>query len=99
MPVTIRREMTITRDDFFRILPKALDEFQFEINGNKVLCHIDNGHVEIDLTVAENRKIGALELPIMHVNFILNNISDEMRAKFFQNLIFHIIREEGSYLY
>ena len=80
--------MTITRDDFFRILPKALDEFQFEINGNKVICHIDNGHVEIDLTVGENRKIGALELPVMHVKFVLNNISDEMRAKFFSKFDF-----------
>ncbi len=80
--------MTITREDFFRILPKALSEFQFEVNGNKVLCHIDNGRVEIDLTMGENRKIGALELPVMHVKFILNNISDEMRAKFFSKFDF-----------
>ena len=88
MPVTIRREMTITHDDFFRILPKALNEFQFEVNGNKVLCHMDNGLVEINLKMGENRKIGALELPVMYVKFILNNISDEMRAKFFSKFDF-----------
>lgn len=80
--------MSITREEFFRILPKALDEFTFEINGDKVKCRVEDGLVEICITTGENRNLGALQLPVLNIKFILNNIPLELQNRFFKKFYF-----------
>ena len=84
MIITIHREMTITHDDFFRILPYALNEFAFEIHDNKVLCQAGSGQIEIELSLVKTKNLGALKLPVMHVKFVLDNVKDEIKNRFFE---------------
>ena len=88
MSVIIRREMSITREDFFRILPKALKDFRFEINGDNIKCQMESGNIQIFLNNGDKRKIGALELPVIHIKFVLENVSDEKRTEFFTKFDF-----------
>lgn len=88
MPVTINREMTITRDEFFRILPKALSEFSFEIYNDKIICRVEEGLIEINISKGENRMLGALKLPVLNIKFVMNNISREMQTRFFEKFYF-----------
>ena len=80
--------MTITRDEFFRILPRALNEYMFEIHNDKIICRVEDGQIEINISKRENRKLGALQLPVMHINFVLQNIPREIQDKFFEKFEF-----------
>ena len=88
MPVTINREMTITRKEFFRILPKALSEFTFEIQENRIVCRIEEGLIEISIVEGKTKKLGALQLPVLNIKFVINNISREIQDSFFKKFYF-----------
>lgn len=81
---TFEREMTITHDDFFRLLPKALAEYQFRISGNLIQVQLQSGSVDIQLTPETTRKIGNLELPVTHLDFHFENIAQDQMQVFFE---------------
>ena len=79
----IQREMTITHEDFFRLLPKALADYQFKISGQSVRVKMQSGSVNIQLMPESTRKIGNLELPVTHISFHFENIAQDQMQKFF----------------
>lgn len=81
---TFEREMTITHDDFFRLLPKALADYQFRILGKSIQVKLQSGSVTIQLMPETNRKIGNLELPVTHVKFKFENIAQDQVQIFFE---------------
>jgi len=84
MTNTITREMTITHDDFFRLLPKALADYQFRIAGNLIRVILHSGSVNIQLMPETKRKIGNLELPVTHMAFHFKNIAPDQMQIFFE---------------
>ena len=91
---TFEREMTITHDDFFRLLPKALADYQFRISGQAIHIKLQTGTVNIQLTSQTTRKIGKLELPVTHITFRFENIGQDQMQKFFDR--FDLAYQKGG---
>lgn len=94
MEGAIIREMTITHDDFFRLLPRALKNRPFETNGENILVTLENGSLKITLAPQTGRTIGALTLPITRIAFEFENCSAEERRQFFEG--FDLAYQKGG---
>ena len=92
--ILIRREMTITRTDFFRLLPKALASYKFKISDSSIQVTMETGVVIIRLLQETTRKVGAMELPVTHITFNFENTSDEEMQKFFEK--FDLVYQKGG---
>lgn len=86
--------MTITRDDFLRLIPKALDGYNFEINGQTIQIPLGNGVIIILFERETTRMIGALKLPVTHITFCFENISQNETHKFFNK--FDLAYQKGG---
>jgi hypothetical protein len=64
---TIDKEMSITHQDFLRILPGALGTGNYRLYGNRVVYGDEAHWMEITLSAGTERRIGALALPLTHV--------------------------------
>ncbi|OGT82748.1 MAG: hypothetical protein A3G42_04595 [Gammaproteobacteria bacterium RIFCSPLOWO2_12_FULL_47_76] len=79
----IQREMTITHADFFRLLPKALADYQCKISDHTIEVKLTSGHIKIQLMPETTRRIGTLELPVTNMTFHFENtVQDEMQDFF-----------------
>jgi hypothetical protein len=65
--ITFEKEMSISHDDIFRILPKALDGADYRIDGNRVIAGTGNRRLEITLSEETQRRIALLSLPVTRV--------------------------------
>ncbi len=63
----IKREMTITHADFFRILPKALGNGHYIRHGNTVTFDQPDYQINIYLSDERRRNIAGLELPVTDI--------------------------------
>lgn len=84
----IDREMSITQDEFFRILPKALKTRRYEILNNVVYVKLGHGSITITLSPQTSRGIGSLVLPVIHVNFAVKNCPEAISREFFDEFDF-----------
>jgi len=75
------REMGLTDDDFWRILPKAMGEHSYRIDGRTVHGNVNAGTVEILLGPSQERRIALLRLPFAEVSFTFRGVTpDEQQA-------------------
>lgn len=65
--ITVEKEMWISHDDFFRILPKALGAEGHRVEGNRVIAGNGDRRLEITLSEESQRRIALLTLPVTHV--------------------------------
>ena len=65
--ITVEKEMSISHNDIFRILPNALDGADYRIDGNRVIAGTGNRRLEITLSDETQRRIALLILPVTHV--------------------------------
>jgi hypothetical protein len=65
--MTVEKEMSISHNDFFRILPKALDGEDYRVDGNRVVAGSGGRRLEITLSEETRRRIALLSLPVTHV--------------------------------
>ena len=91
---SITREMTITHEEFFRLLPRALKTRHYEVLNNVVHVTLDHGNITITLSPQVMREIGSLELPVTRINFALKNCADDDRLKFFHE--FDLTYQKGG---
>ena len=70
------RDMALTHKDFFRILPRAMGEHTYSIEGHSVSALVSGGTVRIELGSQQLRKIALMEVPWCRVEFIAENISE-----------------------
>ena len=75
--------MTITHADFFRLLPKALADYQFITSNQEIQVKLATGYVNIQLMPETTRKIGSLLLTITHVTFHFENTAQDEMQLFF----------------
>lgn len=82
MEQILKREMTISHRDFFRILPKALVAYRYQQVDNTVTVYLDEG--EICITLSEERvcKIASLVLPVVDVSFEMKNVVENTHSNF-----------------
>ena len=70
------KEMGIEFDDFFRLLPRALESDDFEIAGNRISMGNDTRRMEIVATPGEPRRIALLRMPVTHVEIAFHGYTD-----------------------
>jgi hypothetical protein len=83
-PFVLKREMTITHADFFRLLPRVFGELYFETDKQSVLSPVGDGSIEIKLAPEQNRKLGALDLPLTEITFCFEKVSDIDSKRFLE---------------
>jgi hypothetical protein len=65
--MTVEKEMSISHNDFFRILPKALDGEDYRVDGNRIVAGSGGRRLEITVSEESRRRIALLSLPVTHV--------------------------------
>ncbi len=78
------REMTITRRDFLRLLPKALRGYPFRQTESTVSVPCGGGHIFIVLSEERTRRIAGLCLPVVDVTFRIEDVAEAAKDNFFK---------------
>jgi hypothetical protein len=79
------QEMSISHNDFYRLLPIALKNLRYEVTNGVINFSYENGNIEINPGKEQNRKIASLILPVLHVNFTFTNITPGDKEQFLVN--------------
>ena len=74
--------MGLSHQEFFRTLPAALKNRQYQQQGNTVLVEDDNRRLTIQLGEQRSRRIALLELPVTTVTVEFDNYSEAEIAAF-----------------
>jgi len=80
--IEYQREMGLTRDDFFRLIPSAMGEHVFHIEGDKVHAELYAGTLEISIGRQQERRIALMVIPFAEVSFLYRNVSQEQHDSF-----------------
>lgn len=78
----IKREMSISHQEFYRLLPAALRNIEYQIDNDQISASYSSGKIQISPGVEHIRKIGSLVLPVLHVVMTFTNISSEEIEQF-----------------
>jgi hypothetical protein len=76
MAFTFKREMTITYDDFMRVLPRAIGSHEFAISDQQIFFSNKIYTMQIKLSDQQQWGIGSLKLPRLQVEISLENCSE-----------------------
>ena len=76
------REMSITHNEFFRLLPRAVNNAALARQGNQVDITTATGLVKITLSPETVRKLAIMEFPVTEVTIEFNGFSASERAAF-----------------
>ena len=85
-------EMSISLKDFYRLLPIALKEHEYHIKNN--IIDIDNGKIEIHPADELIRSIASLKFPILNIQFIFLEPSEDSTGSFMDN--FRRVYQKGG---
>ena len=77
--------MTISHVEFFRLLPIALTNLDYQIEKDRIEIQLDSGTIQIVPGDEQQRKIASLVLPVLHVRFQFESISEESKTSFLNN--------------
>ena len=76
------REMSITHNEFFRLLPRAVNDAAVARQGNRIDITTGTGLVKITLAPETVRKLAMLEFPVTEVTIEFNGFSASERVAF-----------------
>jgi hypothetical protein len=93
--ISYSREMGLTHNDFWRLLPRAMGEHTYEIQGNTVHAKMHGGTVKINLGQPQERRIALLRLPFSEVSFQFNDIIEADQQAFKTHFDLHFQRGGG----
>ena len=79
--VAVTKEMAVTHADFFRMLPSAFPNRDYDVNGATVYREWDGGTLEIKLGPEKIRRIALLQLPKTTVTLTFTGYSEAQRLK------------------
>jgi hypothetical protein len=69
------QEMSISHQEFYRLLPFALRDVDYDISNNQINASYGDGNIQIKPGLEHERKIASLVLPVLHVEFIFTDIT------------------------
>lgn len=95
MIIEYSREMGLTHDDFWRLLPRAMGEHSYERKGDHVHASVNHGTLQIHLGPTQERKIALLRLPYSVVSFRFEGIEQEQQMAFKTHFDLHFQRGGG----
>lgn len=82
MDIQYSREMGLTHDDFWRLLPSAMGDHQYERQGDSVIATVYGGSLRIDLGPPQERRIALLHIPYSKVTFSFKNVQKAEQEAF-----------------
>ncbi len=75
-------EMGLTRADFFRLMPAAMGEHPFRVEGDTVFGDVHDGTVEIHIGEQQERRIALMVIPYALISFHFRNVTTEQQEAF-----------------
>ncbi len=78
----IKREMSISLNEFYRLLPIALRDHTYDVKNDKISFNYENGSIRINITKKTERKIASLVLPVIHISFEFSNVRTDSIDQF-----------------
>lgn len=89
------KNMAITYSDFFRLLPNAMGEHPYTINGNTVNANVGDGKLTISLGEQQERRIALMRIAFVIVSFDFDSVGDEGIEAFVKHFDLHFQRGGG----
>ena len=74
--------MSITHKEFFRLLPRAVNDAAVARKGNRISITTGTGLVKITLAPEIIRKLAIMEFPVTEVTIDFSSLSASQRAAF-----------------
>jgi len=84
--MNIKREMTITHADFFRLLPSLFEDRFFRRDDLSIFSNLGDGSMEIKLGPEQNKRLGSLDLMVTEITFHFTNVGESDRRIFLEKL-------------
>jgi len=81
-PFSYSREMAVTHKDFFRILPRAMGDHSYTIDGLTVHAAIDEGSVTIKIGAQQVRRIALMAIDYCEVEYKFDDLTQEQVERF-----------------
>ena len=69
--------MGFTRAEFDRILPSALNDRHYSMNGSSVSCQVEGGTMHLSISEQKFRKIASFSLPYLEIEFSFENMDQQ----------------------
>lgn len=82
MDNSLSREMGFTREEFFRLLPNALNDLPRQLDDAGVSVEMNAGSVRIDVGEQQFRHIASISMPYVKVDFEFSNVTEADRIEF-----------------
>jgi len=76
------KDMGVSHADFFRLLPRAMGDIPYRVEGTTVNGEIGSGTVSIELGKQQERRIALLAIPFAEVTFSFNGVGEDERTEF-----------------
>lgn len=89
------REMGLDHRDFFRLLPRAMDGYPYQVDGVSVRAELGEGTVDIEIGPEQRRQIALLALPYCEVSFTFENVTLSEQQTFKAHFDLHYQRGGG----
>lgn len=93
--LALRQEMTISRDEFLRILPGAVGNARFRVDGDRIRPLDRHQGWRIVLSELDDLRAGAIHLPRQRVEIYLADDNGEERGRFLARFELHFRRGGG----
>ena len=84
VPEHFERDMGYNEKEFFRVLPAAIGDYQFSVNGDTVhVNHLENNKaLTLRITPLPDRRLGLIRIQHIDVQFLFSNMNEDERNKF-----------------
>jgi hypothetical protein len=89
-----QREMSISREEFLRLLPKALAGMDFSVDGREIRATAGPRGVLIRLSPERQRRAAMIMLPVIHVEITLEGFSESQSDGFMRQ--FELAYQRGG---
>ena len=76
------KEMGVSHEDFFRLLPRAMGDIPYRIDGMNVTGELGSGTVSIKLGEQQVRRIALMAIPYAEVGFVFDGVAENERTDF-----------------
>lgn len=96
MAKIVTHDVQTTVDAYLRDVPRAIGHMDYEVRGNRVVAHSQDGTAIIDLTYEGERQLGSLDLPMTKVEISLIGFSEDKATEFLSHYDKHMFRAGGG---
>lgn len=94
MDRTIKHEMAITHKEFFRLLPAAVRNLNYEVRDNIIAINDGSRCTKIELEHESRRTIASLSLPVTRLSISFKGCSDIEIKSFLRH--FDLVYRKGG---